>query len=461
MNCPLDSQKFGQVVESVLKFGDVARKILAAVAPNTRSVNDDKNSPQNASTADPSLDQDCEGSQHLFNRDVAVFGSIRPATSQNGTVIDTLEKLADLVDEQRESLLSRWRTQVRELDSARHLDTPTLTDHIPRFLTELASAFRGHENSEIADQLAQGCSSVHGMQRVRDAYDIDEVVAEYNILRSCLHDLADENGLQLQGRPFKILNRMLDGAIGAAVRTFAAQKVLETQLRHEEHVAFVAHDLRTPLNAISLAARVLETVYAESPADRSQTTPMWKALKRNVTNLEQLIRKVVEENTNQEADDGAALQRRSFDLWPVVESIILDMVPVADSSRTRLFNRVPDEFHVFADAGLLRRVFQNLIANAIAYTPNGEVEISAEMLDDLGTAACWVKDNGEGISPERCDSVFERYVTDADREGGMGLGLSIVKTFVEAHGGELSLQSELNKGSTFRFTLPAQRHRDG
>ena len=60
------------------------------------------------------------------------------------------------------------------------------------------------------------------MQRVKDGYDIEEVVAEYNILRGCIHDLAQANGLTLQGEPFHILNRVLDGAIGLAVKTFAA-----------------------------------------------------------------------------------------------------------------------------------------------------------------------------------------------------------------------------------------------
>src|SRR5687767_15912054 len=106
----------------------------------------------------------------------------------------------------------------------------------------------------------------HGLQRVQDGFDIEEVVAEYNILRGCIHDLAQANGLALQGEPFRILNRVLDGAIGLAVKTFAAERALEVRSRREEYLSFVAHDLRTPLNAISLATGVLELALPERSA---------------------------------------------------------------------------------------------------------------------------------------------------------------------------------------------------
>src|SRR5205085_9043895 len=116
--------------------------------------------------------------------------------------------------------------------------------------------------------------------------DIEEVVAEYNILRGSIHDLAERNGLSMGGRPFHVLNRVLDGAIGSAVQTFATQKALEVRHRREEYLAFVAHDLRTPLNAIALAARVLDMILSRSDLDTTQTASMMNALSRNVQHLE-------------------------------------------------------------------------------------------------------------------------------------------------------------------------------
>jgi two-component system, OmpR family, phosphate regulon sensor histidine kinase PhoR len=295
------------------------------------------------------------------------------------------------------------------------------------------------------------------VQRHKDAFDIEEVVAEYNILRGCIHDLAERNGLQMQGRPFHVLNRVLDGAIGSAVQAFAVQKALEVRQRREEYLAFVAHDLRTPLSAISLSVRVLEIILSRDRSETLQGKQMWEALKRNVRHLEALVGKVIEENTNLETEVGVKLTRREFDLWPMVEGLIHDLHPVAETGTTRLINTVPGDLVAYADASLIRRVLQNLIANAITYTPRGEVIIGARKIGEEGELECFVRDSGTGIAPDRCRSVFDKDQTDPDKDGGLGLGLAIVKTFVEAHNGSVTLESELGVGSTFRFTLPGRR----
>jgi len=371
--------------------------------------------------------------------------------------INILEKLAQRIEQERDDLLARWRVQVRKLPMARGLDTPTLNDHIPNLLGELASALRSGSDKSIAQALAEGSPPAHGLQRVKDAFDIEEVVAEYNILRGCIHDLADRNGLNMQGEPFHILNRVLDGAIGSAVASYATQKALEVQHRREEYLAFVAHDLRTPLSAISLSARVLELLLAQNHSETPESTQKLKTLNRNVKHLQDLIGKVLLENTNLETEVGIKLERRRFDLWPFVEALIHDLHPVAGTDSTRLKNAIPEDFAIYADASLLRRVFQNLIANAISYTPRGEVVIGASVTSDGDTAECFVRDNGEGIPEDRRLTVFDKHETDPEKPGGLGLGLAIVKTFVEAHDGVVTVESELGVGSIFRFTLPGQR----
>ena len=369
--------------------------------------------------------------------------------------INNLEKLAAIIKQEHQTLLARWRQQVRELPSARHLDIPTLNDHIPDLLDELAAALQSQSDQTIPEAICEGSPPAHGRQRVQDGFDIEEVVAEYNILRDCLHDLAEDNGLSLQGKPFHIVNRVLDGAIGSAVQTYAAQRALDVQHRREEYLAFVAHDLRTPLNAISLAAQVLELTLPKQDASAG-TTQMLKALRRNVQQLEGLVRRVLEESANLQTEVGVKLQRRTFDLWPLVESLIHDLHPVAGAASTQLINSVPNDLVVYADASLLRRVFQNLIANAIKYTPRGEIVIGAREPGGEGTVECWVSDNGAGIPEEFLEKVFEKGETDSENEGGMGLGLAIVKTFTEAHGGQVTVESKEGVGSTFRFSLPTK-----
>ena len=365
-----------------------------------------------------------------------------------------LQSLAALVRRERESVLSRWREQVRQLPSARHLDVPTLNDHIVGVLDELASAFALDDDQSIPDALNEWSPQAHGLQRLKEAFDLEEVVAEYNILRGCIHDLAGENGVNLQGKPFHILNRVFDQAIGQALQTYATQRELDVRRRREEYLAFVAHDLRTPLNAVALAARVLELSLPDRAATTPQAAHMFNALRRSVQQLETLVEKVLEENTNLETELGVKLERRDIDLWPLVEGITHNLYPIAATNRTRLINDVPDDLVVYADAGLLRRILQNLIANAIKYTPGGAVTVGARGLGEGGGVECWVSDTGAGIAEGMLEKVFEKGETDPEVEGGIGLGLAVVKTFTEAHGGTVSVHSQEGVGSTFRLALP-------
>jgi signal transduction histidine kinase len=108
----------------------------------------------------------------------------------------------------------------------------------------------------------------------------------------------------------------------------------------------------------------------------------------------------------------------------------------------------------------MRRVVENLITNAIKYTPRGKIVIGAR---DSGGGAVemWVADDGAGIPADRLARIFDMLETDPDRADGIGLGLSIVKTFVEAHGGQVTVESQEGVGTTFRFTLPGRKEREG
>ena len=369
--------------------------------------------------------------------------------------IKAIDKLAALITGQRDAILASWREQVRQLPSARLLDVPSLNDHMPVLLVELAAALQTKSGQTIPEVLSTGSAPAHGLQRANEDFDIQEVVAEYNILRGCIHDLADGNGVILQGEPFHILNRVFDQAIGLALQTYATAKAKEVQSRREEYLAFVAHDLRTPLSAISMAGKVLELTLPQQ-SENVNAARMLKALRRNVQHLEKLVAKVLEENTNLETEIGIKLERRTIDLWPLVEGLTHDLHPVAGTWSTKLTNNVPDDLVVYADANLLKRVFQNLIANAIKYTPRGEIIIGAAEDAAKGTAECWVSDNGKGIPAALLEKIFNKGETDPENAGGAGLGLAIVKAFTEADGGNVSVESTEGVGSTFRFSLPTK-----
>jgi two-component system, OmpR family, phosphate regulon sensor histidine kinase PhoR len=368
----------------------------------------------------------------------------------------SLHTLATLIERERKAVLAQWRQQVCQLPSAQGLDAPALDDHVPALLDELARAFRSLSDETIPQAVLAGSPPTHGRQRLQDGFDIVEVVAEYNILRGCIHDLAERNNLSLRGQAFHILNRVFDEAIGVAVQTFATQQALEVQRRREEYLAFVAHDLRTPLNAISLAAQTLTRGALGGDAN-PETARMLKTLHRNGRRLEELVDHVLKESDHVGTEAGVKVEAREFDLWPLVETVVRDLQPVAETAGTRLSNSVPDDLTVYGDAALLRRVLQNLIANAINFTPRGEVTIEARATGAHGGVECSVRDTGTGIPAERLETIFDKGETDSQKEGATGLGLPIVKAFVEAHGGEVTVESKEGVGSTFRFTLQGDR----
>ncbi len=159
-------------------------------------------------------------------------------------------------------------------------------------------------------------------------------------------------------------------------------------------------------------------------------------------------------DTHLQTEIGLKLQCRVLDLWPLVESLIRDLLPVSVASQTNLINAVPYDLAIYGDASLVNRIFKILTANAIKYTEGGEVKIGAHECGKDGTVECWVRDNGQGIPESMLDKVFDKGETDAQNNEGIGLGLAIVKTFTEAHGGHVFVESTYGSGAEFRFSLP-------
>jgi two-component system, OmpR family, phosphate regulon sensor histidine kinase PhoR len=367
-----------------------------------------------------------------------------------------LVTLGHLIRDARETLLARWRDRVRQLPSAQQLDIPALNDHVPVLLDEMAELLKQHNGDTIEETLLEGSPPIHGRQRLIDGFDISEVVSEYHELRGCIYELADENGIVIRGRSLQIVNRVIDEAIGLAVQTYATARALEIQQRRAEQLAFVAHDLRTPLSAVRLAAEYLEVSLAENISD-SEASEMIQILKRNVQQLADLITRIIKEHSDAQTQLEQKLERRTIDLWPLVQEVVANLAPVSETAGVSLANKVPRHLRVFADAELLARVFQNLLSNAFKYSPRSDVTIEASQLAS-GDVECVVRDKGIGMTPEQMERLFDKGSTGGDGTNGFGLGLSIVKELVEAHGGYVKVESADGAGTTVRFTLPAKDH---
>ena len=307
----------------------------------------------------------------------------------------------------------------------------------------------------LSEEHTRGSPPVHGVQRFHDGLDVGEVVAEYNLLRVAFITVAERHNLYLVGEAARIINLRIDQAVRLAVMAFAAQQALIRKEQDDEHLAFVAHDLRTPLNAVGLLVDQLKSGLGQKTLD--QTGNLFEILQRNLQRLEHLINKVLENNV-QPSPLGSSFrpERRIFELWPLVQRLILDLKSVSSKHDVEVVNDIPHALTVYADAGLISQVFQNLLGNAFKYAAQGRVVVGAR--EDAGCVTCVVHDNGAGIPLEMLAKVFEKSATDPDKEG-TGLGLTIVKQIVDAHGGTVLAESTPGAGAKFTFTIPSSPDR--
>jgi two-component system, OmpR family, phosphate regulon sensor histidine kinase PhoR len=358
-----------------------------------------------------------------------------------------LIRLFSLIRDRREELLARWRQQVRQLPGAADLDVPTINNQVPELLDTLADALKA--KNELGE--TNSISAEHGLLRWQAGFDVTEVVAEYNILRECLQDAAERDGIILSGKVLHIVNDIFDDAIGKAVKAFETMMTIQLQHRHDEHLAFLLHDLRTPLEALSLATTVLERSLPSDTRESGINSAL-SVLRGNISRLSQRVRQVL--STASGLGKSFRPQFGFLNLYIQVDKVVRDLEPLAASAGTTVRNRIDNRFQVYSDEILLAQIFENLLSNALKFTSRGTIEIGAHEIDD-DRLECWVKDSGEGIPPSKIDKVFERFETGSEsQQSGLGLGLAIVKEIIELHKGEIRVQSEVGNGSTFTFVLP-------
>lgn len=361
------------------------------------------------------------------------------------------QELADLLRRDKEALLADWEREVRKIPRERDLSEPVLRDHVPVIIDEFIQDLEHLASSKTAATV----SRIHGEQRQTVGLDVTHVVEEYKLLRACIAERAEAAGLSIGGRAGKLLNNIIDDGIKAAISAYTVQRDKEERSRREEYLTFIAHDMRSPLTAIYHAMLLLERrVNKIRVAELDLSIP--RVVKRNIRHMEAMIVKLLQEEQNIQLGPKIEVRHASVQLCPVVQQAVATLSPLAKSSNTRVVNDVQGDIVVYGDPELLERVFQNLIANAIDYTPKGKVTIGASMTVD-GSLDCWVEDNGQGIPDDVKPKVFDKFQTTRRRHGGLGLGLTVVKQIIEAHRGTVQLESEIQKGTVVRFRIPNLR----
>ncbi len=229
--------------------------------------------------------------------------------------------------------------------------------------------------------------------------------------------------------------------------------IVRLERARREFLSNVSHELRTPLSSIKL---MLETVI-ESPDDEAGDLFLPQALAQ-VDRLASLVQQLLE---HAKAESGQLkLNFLEVDLEEVAHPIVASFEPEASKKGVRLDLQAIRPVSVEADPDRLAQIFVNLVDNALRHTASGGL-VTISLDASGGDAILRVRDTGEGIPYRDLPHIFERfYVVDRSRtreSGGAGLGLSIVKGIVDAHGGNISAESMLGSGAVFTVRLPIMR----
>lgn len=229
-------------------------------------------------------------------------------------------------------------------------------------------------------------------------------------------------------------------------------------LARQQFLSMVSHELRTPLNAIVGLAHLLQ-----QPVTNESREIITSELLSNSNQLLDLVSDLLDLSRVDLV--GIELNKAPVDLLLILDNLRARFEPMAGAKDLTFSAHLkPCDGTVYLlDKLRLEQILNNLVANAIKFTHHGSIELSLEVVCNDESSVCvlngTVRDTGIGIASSRIGVIFEAFSQASSsttrRYGGSGLGLTITRALVEAHGGEITVESELNKGSCFTFTIPA------
>jgi two-component system phosphate regulon sensor histidine kinase PhoR len=270
--------------------------------------------------------------------------------------------------------------------------------------------------------------------------------------------LAGSSGKRAEGS-----DQGAQGALGVFIDVTRIERLEQVR---QEFLSNVSHELRTPLTAI---LAFIETLEAGALDDREASQRFLSIIRRNAMRMHELIDDILELSAIEAGN--VPVSAEPVELHAIVDEVIASLANKASEQSVIISNNVAPEATVYADARRLEQMLTNLVENAIKFNrENGSVIIRFEKETNPTSAsgsavngqrsAVIVEDTGEGIPAQHLERLFERfYRVDRARSrdlGGIGLGLAIVKHLARAHGGEVTVASELGRGSRFSIELPSR-----
>jgi len=236
--------------------------------------------------------------------------------------------------------------------------------------------------------------------------------------------------------------------------TKANEELKELDQAKSNFLNMVSHELKTPLTAMNAHLEVLDDM---SDNLERQQLRSFDAIRRNSNQLRILIENILE--IARIESNKFHLNLIDLDLAGIINDVVDNLSIIAKNKQVNMTADVQALDRIIADEARIKEILNNLVSNAIKFTENGEIKITAK--EDDKNILVSVRDSGIGIPEEKMGNLFQKfYQVDASlsrRYGGTGLGLSITKQLVELQGGKIWVESNEGKGSEFFFTLPLKR----
>jgi two-component system sensor histidine kinase/response regulator len=224
----------------------------------------------------------------------------------------------------------------------------------------------------------------------------------------------------------------------------------------DDLMRIVSHDLKNPIaNVIGYAELMDEILGDGEPVETDKLQVMAKRIQRAAENMLGLVEDLLDLGR---AEQRIPIEKRPMQLLAILEEVVSSYAFNAEQKNIRLhYNASQPMPEIMADPRRLRQIFNNLISNAIKYTPDGG-QVTVTVSQQNGSAFVVVEDTGYGIPPQDLPHIFDKFYrvqsTQHLQAEGTGLGLSIVRALVEQHNGEISVDSVVGEGSAFTVRLP-------
>ncbi len=241
-----------------------------------------------------------------------------------------------------------------------------------------------------------------------------------------------------------------EGIVHATARDITERKRVEEM--KDNLIRDVSHELKTPLAKMQMSVEQLVETVGTPSIDRQKVVMVSEIVTGNVQRLQQTVDSILDLSS---LESGRTLYHKTrIQPEKLIRQVMVDMGPLAKANGLELAAELPEGLpHLDGDREKLLRVLTNLVDNAVKFSDQGKIVVSAEKKAHEVEIA--VSDAGRGIPRENLDRVFERFWQENPSIPGAGIGLAICKTIVEAHGGKIWAESaRRGQGATVRFTLP-------